>query len=149
MYVTADVVDAVGRLRGPRARAAIGRAVATSLARDDFRIVVLALTSSPTARIELIVEADDRVSLARGMQGFLVAAARQLNAAFSRRGRVFADRYRARILRTRGALRAAIAGFAKPLLRAAPFVAFTARGSRRTRSPARYSRTGTAPIIAP
>ncbi len=59
-------------------------------------------------RLELIVEADDRIALARGMQGFQIAAARALNRAFGRRGAVFADRYHARPLATRAAVRAAV-----------------------------------------
>jgi len=56
--------------------------------------------------VHLIVEASDERALARGMQGFEIAAAHRLNAAVSkttgrrRRGRVFSDRYHARILRT-------------------------------------------------
>jgi hypothetical protein len=42
------------------------------------------------------------------MQGLQVAAARALNAAAGRRGRCFADRYRARILRTPAAIRAVL-----------------------------------------
>lgn len=103
-------------MRGVRARVALERAIATSLARDDFRIVRLGVVSS---RIELIVEAEDRNALARGMQGFQVAAARYLNAAVTRRGTVFVDRYRARILRTPRAVRSAIAKLPR-LLRAAP-----------------------------
>ncbi|HEY6036836.1 MAG TPA: hypothetical protein VIV58_21305, partial [Kofleriaceae bacterium] len=56
-------------------------------------------------RVELVVEADDRIALARGMQGFQVAAAKHLNRLRGRRGCVFADRYRARPLRTWAAVR--------------------------------------------
>ncbi len=96
----------VGSLRTPRARRAIERAVETSRARGDFAIDHLGIV---TRRLELIVHADDRHALARGMQGFQIAAARYLNAAVARRGTVFPDRYRARILRTAASLRTAIA----------------------------------------
>jgi hypothetical protein len=46
--------------------------------------------------IHLVVEANDKLALARGMQGFQVSAARGINRAAKRSGRVFADRYRAR-----------------------------------------------------
>jgi hypothetical protein len=82
---------------------AVRRAVQRSLGRADFRIVHVALASR---RIELVVEADDRIALARGMQGFEVSAARALNQALGRAGRVFADRYRRRVLPTRAAVRA-------------------------------------------
>ena len=68
----------------------------------------------PATGIELVCEAADRNALARGMQGFEISAARALNRAAGRRGRVFADRYRARILMTRPALRAALAELARP-----------------------------------
>lgn len=117
VHVTAYVVRAVGKLTSPPARAAIERAIATSLARVDFTIVRLGVVAT---QIELIVEADDRGALARGMQGFQVAAARYLNAAAARRGTVFPDRYRARILRTRAAVQAAITELSRnAVLRAA------------------------------
>jgi hypothetical protein len=105
VHVIARVLPALGSLRRRRAHAALRRAVRLSLARSDFRIVRLALR---TSRVELLVEADDRLALARGMQGFQVAAARALNTARRRAGTVFPDRYRPRILRTRRAVRAAI-----------------------------------------
>jgi putative transposase len=45
----------------------------------------------------LLVEADDKVALGAGMQGFQISAARHINTALGeerrRRGRVFCDRY--------------------------------------------------------
>lgn len=81
------------------------RALDLSLARTDFRIVHLAVVHS---RLELIVEADDKHALARGMQGFQVSAAKWLNRAARRRGTVFPDRYRMRILTTRVDVRDAL-----------------------------------------
>jgi hypothetical protein len=115
VHVVARVVAGVA-LRGRRAQRAVRRALGTSLARADFRIVELAVL--PHA-IELVVEADDRVALARGMQGFEVAAAKHFNRAASRRGSVFADRYRARSLATRPAVRAALASLPARRTRAA------------------------------
>ena len=45
--------------------------------------------------LHAIVEADDRVALARGMQGFEIALARRFNRLRRRRGRLFSDRYHA------------------------------------------------------
>jgi hypothetical protein len=105
VQITARVVPAVGRLRRRVAYRAIRRAVHVALARADFRIVELCVRAT---RLELVVEADDKAALARGMQGFQIAAARQLNRIAARRGAVFPDRYRARILATRRAVRRAI-----------------------------------------
>jgi hypothetical protein len=111
VHVIARWTPAIRRLRrraGTRAVwTSIRRAVTRSLARADFRIVVHAARAS---RLELVVEADDRVALARGMQGFQVAAARHLNALARRSGTVFPDRYRARPLTTRPAVRATLGG---------------------------------------
>jgi hypothetical protein len=89
VHVTAHVAREVGSLRTAQARSAIERALARSRARADFRIVALAFERS---RLDLIVEATDRLALARGMQGFQVSAARNLNAVTRRRGPVFRDR---------------------------------------------------------
>jgi len=106
VHVRARILPAAGSLRRRSAYAALRRAVTLSLARSDFRIVRLALHATC---LELLVEADDKHALARGMQGFCVAAARALNRAARRRGTVFPDRYHPSILRTRSAVRAAIA----------------------------------------
>jgi hypothetical protein len=87
--------------------AALRRALALSLARADFRIIHLALHRG---QLELIVEADDKHALARGMQGFQVCAAKRLNRSVRRRGSVFPDRYHMRILRTRRDVRRVIGG---------------------------------------
>ncbi|CAN5911792.1 hypothetical protein BH11MYX3_BH11MYX3_23980 [soil metagenome] len=140
VLVTARVGRGLGSLRRRRAYAALRRAVACSLARADFRIVRLAVRSS---RLELVVEADDKVALARGMQGFQVAAARALNRARRRTGTVFPDRYRPTMLRTRRAVRAALS--ALPVQHWAPASAFTWL-LRTTRPPVRHSREGWQPL---
>ena len=100
VHVIARVAPGLPRRDAYRA---IRRALHVTLARTDFRIVSLAVHAR---RIELVVEADDRISLARGMQGFQVAAARHVNRGLGRHGAVFPDRYRARQLVTRAAVRA-------------------------------------------
>ena len=106
IHVIARVVRGAGALHDRHARRALARALQRSLGRSDFRIVHLAVVAG---RLELVVEASDRHALARGMQGFQVAAARQLNRLRGRRGAVFPDRYRANVLVTRAAVRALLA----------------------------------------
>ena len=119
VLVVARLADSVrdgGRARdgGTRERAggrrelliAIRRALRRSLARGDFRIIALVVRKR---RLELVVEADSALALARGMQGFQVAAARHWNRSCGRTGTVFPDRYRPRALRTRAEVRAALA----------------------------------------
>lgn len=103
VHVRARLVRGIRRVGRGRAYRALRRAIAVSLARDDFRIVHFAVLAS---RLELVVEATDKVALARGMQGFQVSAARCLNRYAQRCGTVFPDRYRMAILRTRLEVRA-------------------------------------------
>ena len=103
MHVTARFQTALRRIDVP---GSIARAIDLTRGRDDFRIVELAVRAD---RLELIIQAADKRALARGMQGFQVSAARGLNRAARRTGRVFADRYHARVLASRPALAAALA----------------------------------------
>ena len=50
--------------------------------------------------LHLIVEAENRVALARGIQGLAIRIAKALNKLWRRRGSVFADRYHDHILKT-------------------------------------------------
>ncbi|HEY2031178.1 MAG TPA: hypothetical protein VGH20_18430 [Myxococcales bacterium] len=50
--------------------------------------------------LHLIVEADDSGSLSRGVQGLCIRLARALNSLLNRHGRVFADHFHSRLLRT-------------------------------------------------
>jgi REP element-mobilizing transposase RayT len=50
--------------------------------------------------LHFIVEARDREALSRGLQGLSIRIAKGLNKLWGRKGRVFADRYFDRILRT-------------------------------------------------
>jgi len=59
--------------------------------------------------LHLLVEAKGREALSRGMQGLTIRLARGLNRVMGRRGKVFADRYHARALRTPGEVRHALA----------------------------------------
>ncbi len=109
VHVTLRVSNAIGELRRRRVYHAVRRAMAAT-AKDTFRIVHLSIQRT---HIHLIVEADDREALIRGMQGFQISAARRLNAAISdgapRRGAVFLDRYHAEVLTSPRQVRNAIA----------------------------------------
>jgi hypothetical protein len=58
--------------------------------------------------LHFVAEAHSRAALSRGLQGLLVRIAKALNRLWSRRGKVFADRYHDRILRTPREVRNAI-----------------------------------------
>ena len=58
--------------------------------------------------LHLVVKADDRDALSRGLQGLFVRVAKGLNRAWERSGTVFADRYNDEVLPTRRAADAAL-----------------------------------------
>ena len=64
--------------------------------KKDFRVVHYAFEKD---HIHLIVEAEDRKALSRGMQGLGIRVAKAVNCLMRRRGNVVPDRYHANILR--------------------------------------------------
>jgi len=64
--------------------------------KEGFRVVHYAALSN---HLHLVCEASDATSLSRGVQGLCVRLARGLNRTWLRRGRVFDDRFHARLLR--------------------------------------------------
>ena len=103
VHVILRVAPDVVSLRGFGLYQALRAALVTTYARNCIRIVHISIQGT---HIHLLVEANNRMSLARGMQGFEIAAARHINAAVTRRtgvrrtGTVFPDRYHAVIIRT-------------------------------------------------
>jgi REP element-mobilizing transposase RayT len=99
VHVVLRVVRDVGSLRRRVAYRAFREAVLVAARRSDFRVVHVSLQRT---HVHLLVEADDARALSRGMQGFQISAAKQLNAALAtrrggarRRGTVFPDRFHA------------------------------------------------------
>jgi len=97
VHVVLRTVRAAGNLRRRCVYHAIRKATRTTARRQDFRIVHLSIQQD---HVHLLVEANTKAALARGMQGFQISAAKHLNAAISkespgprRRGSVFPDRY--------------------------------------------------------
>ena len=77
-------------------------ATITAAMRERFRIVQISLQRN---HVHLLVEAEHKGALGRGMQGFTISAARHINTALGdgarrRRGKVFADRYHVTVLRS-------------------------------------------------
>ncbi|HEY4059791.1 MAG TPA: hypothetical protein VGM39_24420 [Kofleriaceae bacterium] len=108
--MTTRLEKPLASLGGHRMYAAIRRGVQRTLGRTDFRIIELVVREG---RVHLVVEAHGRHALARGMQGFAVAAARALNRERGRSGRAFCDRYRPTALRTRAQVRAVASSMAR------------------------------------
>ncbi len=89
LHVVIRVVGGV-RLRQRAGWRAIRYALGLILRRHDFRVCHVSIQAS---HVHFLVEADDRMALARGMQGFQIACARRFNHLSRRRGRLFSDRY--------------------------------------------------------
>jgi REP element-mobilizing transposase RayT len=97
VHVTLRVPRSVPALRGSGMYRAIGRALAGGRARFGFRLVQFSVQRD---HLHLLVEAQDRRALSRGMQGLSIRVAKAVNRRLGRRGSVFADRYHSRALKT-------------------------------------------------
>jgi REP element-mobilizing transposase RayT len=97
VHVTLRVREDAPRLRRARAWAVLRQAFRRGKDRFGFRLVHFSVQSN---HLHLVCEAEDKRALARGMQGLAIRIARALNRIAGRRGKVFADRYFARILTT-------------------------------------------------
>jgi hypothetical protein len=87
--------------------AAGARSASSRLGGDRFHVRVIEFSVQGN-HIHLLVEAPDRRALARAIQGFSIRVAKGLNRMMDRSGRVFDDRYHARVLRTPTEVRHAI-----------------------------------------
>jgi putative transposase len=104
--VTMRIEKAVGYMRKRNMYRAIRRATLQSFAKQLIRIVHLSIQGD---HLHAIVEATSSEDLALGIKGFQVSAARHVNRACGRKGRVFADRYHVEQLRNPKMVRNAIA----------------------------------------
>jgi len=91
------VRDHVWNLRSRRCFSVIERAFAAARERFGMRLVHFSVQGN---HIHLLIETTDNEALARGMQGLSIRIAKALNRVMRRRGRVFADHYHSRVLRT-------------------------------------------------
>jgi REP-associated tyrosine transposase len=110
VHVVLRVVAAVGNLRRRDAYRAIREATIAVALRElnakidgSFRIIHISIQRT---HVHLLVEADHKMALSRGMQSFQISAAKHLNRAASkgleerRRGTVFPDRFHQEIIRS-------------------------------------------------
>jgi REP element-mobilizing transposase RayT len=102
LHVVVRIVPDVGSLRRRKMYKALRDATITAALRERFRIIHISLQRT---HVHMVVEADDKAALGRGMQGFLISAARHINTALGngdkrRRGPVCADRYHLEVITT-------------------------------------------------
>ena len=105
LHVTWRIRREVGSLRTDKRFLRIQRAFRYGGDRFGLRLIEFSVQSN---HVHLIVEAEDKRALSRGLQGLAIRVAKGVNRASNRRGRVLADRYHARPLRTPTEVRRAI-----------------------------------------
>jgi REP element-mobilizing transposase RayT len=112
VHVTIRVIADVSSLRHRDMYLQLREATIVTAKRDDFRIVHMSIQRN---HVHLIVEADHKDALSRGMQGFSISAAKRVNATITartgvrRRGKVVDDRFHARALTSPRAVRHTLA----------------------------------------
>ena len=97
VHVTVRMRDDGCRLRSGTCFRVLKRAFHAANARFGFRVVHFSVQGN---HVHFLVEAEGTRELSRGMQGLNVRMAMALNRLMRRRGKVFADRYHAVVLRT-------------------------------------------------
>ncbi len=97
VHITVRVTERAKGLRKPRHFAAIKRSFEMGNNRFGFRLNHFSVQGD---HMHLVVEANDKRALARGMQGLSIRIARALNRVIGSGGKVFSDRYHAHILKT-------------------------------------------------
>ncbi len=100
LHVVLRVAPAVGSLRRRKMFQAMREATIVAAIRERIRIVHISLQRT---HVHLLVEAEGNQALARGMQGFQISAARNINTMLGdghrrRRGAVFVDRYHLEVI---------------------------------------------------
>jgi REP element-mobilizing transposase RayT len=106
VHATLRVLPHVWNLRSGRSLAVVEAALAGMATWREFRVVHF---SAQGDHLHFLVEADRGRALSEGMQGLSVRLAKGLNRMMGRRGKVFADRYHAHVLRTPSETRNALA----------------------------------------
>lgn len=97
VHVTVKVQRGIANLRKPRVAACVQACLRAGCERLRMRVVHYSLQGD---HLHLLCEASDGASLSRGMQGLCIRIAKRLNARLGRHGKVFADRFHSRILKT-------------------------------------------------
>ncbi len=105
VHVTMRLRSGLASLRTKHTRRVLESVLAAACDRFGTRIVHYSLQSN---HVHLIVESEERRALSRALQGLAIRIARALNKLWGRTGKVFADRYHDRILRTRREVRNAL-----------------------------------------
>ncbi|HKA90863.1 MAG TPA: transposase [Haliangiales bacterium] len=106
VHVTLRVLPSAPHLRRRHCFDVLRAAFARGKDRFGFRLTQFTVQGN---HMHLVCEAKDKRALTRGMQGLAIRIARRLNRRVGRTGRLFAERYHARILRSPTEVRHALA----------------------------------------
>ena len=112
VQVTLRVAKAVSNLRRRDMYRALRASTLVAAKHEDMRIVHISIQHN---HVHLLVEADSKAALARGMKAFQVSAAKRINRLLPlvdgkrRRGAVFPDRYHLEVITSRRQARNALA----------------------------------------
>lgn len=97
VHVSLKLIDSLPSLRSPSVRPLVESCLRGVKDRGSLRVVHYSIQKR---HVHLIVEAIDAKTLSGGVKGLSISVAKRLNLTEGRSGRVFVDRYFARILRT-------------------------------------------------
>jgi REP element-mobilizing transposase RayT len=113
LHVVLRVTPEIGSLRKAKLYKALRHATYVAAAHEHMRIVHVSIQRE---HIHLLVEVENKDALSRGMQGFKISAAKQINRAVGggdakarRRGSVFVERYHSEVIDTPRRARHALA----------------------------------------
>ena len=97
LHLTFHLIEGLPNLRNKREHATLIEVFARCREREGFRITQYSIQGN---HVHLIVEAKRKEDLTRGVTGLATSMARRLNKLWNRQGRVFADRFHSRVLRS-------------------------------------------------
>jgi REP element-mobilizing transposase RayT len=97
LHITVRLADGLPSLRRGDALKLVLAALSASSDRHGMRIIHYSVQGN---HLHLLVEANDRACVARGMNALLSPLARALNKLWGRRGKVFPDRYHDEVIST-------------------------------------------------
>jgi REP element-mobilizing transposase RayT len=101
-HVTVKVLPLGRSLRSPRVRSALERIFAAEKRRKGFRLLHYAIRRD---HLHLVCESDSTLALSRGVQRLSSRIARRVNKLWGRKGKLVADRFHGRVLKTPRELR--------------------------------------------
>jgi len=105
VHVTVRLVPEVRTLRRFKLTPAMRAAFLRTKKKDGFRLCQFSIQRD---HLHLACEADSNQGLSRGMQGLEISVAKRLNAKLGRKGKVFADRFHAVVVRSPRQMRNAL-----------------------------------------